>query len=101
MFVINSLDYGGAERMLVNILSTNAFADDEVFVVVLKSEGGLTARLRAAGVVLHLNITKSLDGFIKLVAPRCANTGLTLCIAGYINQTWLQDLVRLSQERRC
>ena len=48
MFVINSLDYGGAERMLVKFLSTNAFADDEVFVVVLKSEGGLTARLRAA-----------------------------------------------------
>ena len=67
MFVINSLNLGGAERMLVKILSTPDFAKDEVLVVALQSRGELTSDVIAAGhKVVHLNVTKSITGFFRL-----------------------------------
>ena len=68
LFVINCLDLGGAERMLVKLLSTEVFANDQVTVVVLQSRGVLTDELRAAGhEVIHLNLSKTAGGLLRLV----------------------------------
>ena len=36
LFVINCLNFGGAERMLVRLLATNTFDGDDITVVVLQ-----------------------------------------------------------------
>ena len=67
LFVINCLNFGGAERMLVRLLATKTFADDDITVVVLQSAGNLSDELRSYGhQVTHLNVTKSLTGIFKL-----------------------------------
>ena len=68
IFVINSLDRGGAERMLANLLSTSLFADDNVTVVVLQSHGDLSDEIiRAGHEVIHLDVRRSLIGFLRLL----------------------------------
>ena len=66
-FVINGLQLGGAERMLVKLLSTDVFTRDEVTVVALQPPGELTDELIAKGhEVIHLNVSKSVGGLMKL-----------------------------------
>ena len=66
--VINTLERGGAERMLVNILSTRVFADDNVTIIVLKPVGKFTNNLKALGhTVIHLNVRTPLDGMLTLI----------------------------------
>ena len=65
--IINSLDTGGAERMLANLLSTRTFTNDCITVVSLKSHGDLSDEIGRSGhKVVHLGVTKSPVGFLKL-----------------------------------
>ena len=45
MFVINSLNVGGAERMLLKLAKNIAFADDDITVVTLIGNGILAEEL--------------------------------------------------------
>ena len=45
MFVINSLNVGGAERMLVKLANHDVFAKDDIMVVTLISNGALAHAL--------------------------------------------------------
>ena len=45
MFVINSLNVGGAERMLVKLANHDVFAKDDIIVVSLISNGALAHAL--------------------------------------------------------
>ena len=68
LLVINSLNVGGAERMLARPVSSKALEKDEVLIAVLASKGALTDELVSSGFnVVHLNAKKSISGFFRLL----------------------------------
>lgn len=67
LFVINGLNRGGAERMLLRLLGSSALSDDELTVVSLLRPGDLSDQVAALGhKVIHLGAGKSPLGFIRL-----------------------------------
>lgn len=49
LHIINSMNIGGAERMLVKLNKSRVFAEDEVIVVTLLNDGELASQLRGYG----------------------------------------------------
>ena len=47
LHIINSLDIGGAEQMLVKLSKTQAFARDDILVVTLLDAGALASQIEA------------------------------------------------------
>ena len=65
LLVINSLNVGGAERMLARLCLVKSIKKDEVLIAVLASKGALTDELVSSGFnVVHLNAKKSISGFL-------------------------------------
>ena len=61
--MINSLNVGGAERMLARLVSSKALEKDEVLIAVLASKGA--NELVSSGFnVVHLNAKKSISDFL-------------------------------------
>ena len=49
LHIINSLDMGGAEQMLVKLSNAQAFAKDDILVVTLLDAGVLASQIEASG----------------------------------------------------
>ena len=47
LHIINSLDIGGAEQMLVKLSKAQAFAKDDILVVTLLNSGALASQIEA------------------------------------------------------
>jgi glycosyltransferase involved in cell wall biosynthesis len=67
LHVINSLDIGGAEQMLLKLIKAKSFAEDEIIVVTLLDEGSLAGRIRSLGCeVIPLKIRKNPASWLSL-----------------------------------
>ena len=67
LHIINSLDIGGAEKMLVKLARSDVFASDEVLIVTLLDKGALAPELEKAGYrVITLGLSKNLTGLIQI-----------------------------------
>ena len=67
LFVINSLNFGGAERMLSRLVVTNRFHHNTIKIVSLLGRGDFSKQLEQAGIdVTYLNMENSRVGFIKV-----------------------------------
>lgn len=72
LFVVNSLNRGGAERMLLRLLQSRALSREEITVVSLLGPGDLSQAVAQTGVKLdHLNMSRSLLGVLKLWKLAC------------------------------
>ncbi len=99
--VINSLEIGGAEMMLLKLLKSKVFLRDQILVVVLTKHSKLTERIQKLGFeVKHLNFCKSplvifeilkLYKIIKIFAPNIVHSWLYQAdlISGIISY-WLK-----------
>ena len=66
LHIINSLDIGGAEKMLVKLARSDVFASDEILIVTLLDKGALAPEMEKAGYrVISLGLSKNLTGLMR------------------------------------
>ena len=67
LHIINSLDIGGAEKMLVKLACSNVFASDDILIVTLLDKGKLSPELENAGYrVIPLALSKDPISLIRV-----------------------------------
>ena len=92
LYIINSLDLGGAENILFNILS-NTKNKKNIKIISLTSKGFYGTQLSKEGYkVYSLNIKKNISSFIKIfrLLVLILNINPILFIHGCIIQTFLE-----------
>lgn len=66
LFFINSLNFGGAERMLSRLVVSKCFQQNEIKIVSLFGRGDFSNQLERAGInVIYLNVDSSRIGIFK------------------------------------
>ena len=86
LHIINSLNVGGAEKMLLKLVNSSQFQDDEIIVVTLLDQGKLAPLFEHEG---HKVFSLNLNGGFRSIFSACDLFALIKDFRPNIIQSWL------------